>query len=204
MCIKMNEPALIVGETGVGKTSAIQFLAQSTGHKLVAVNLNQQTESCDLIGGIKPVNIEHYLMPVYTEFLALFSATFDAKKNAKFLGHLTNCRSQKRWKDLVTLMTHSSNQIDESNETWNALRKKMSKVSKAMVSENRLYFAFIQGVLTKAVSQGQWILLDEINMAESDVLDCVGEMLNPEVSRVQVQGNDGQTIEKHPDFRYVL
>ena len=51
MCIKMNEPALIVGETGVGKTSAIQFLAQSTGHELVAVNLNQQTESCDLIGG---------------------------------------------------------------------------------------------------------------------------------------------------------
>ena len=52
MCIKMNEPALIVGETGVGKTSAIQFLAQSTGHELVAVNLNQQTESCDLIGGM--------------------------------------------------------------------------------------------------------------------------------------------------------
>ena len=79
MSIHMNEPALIVGETGVGKTSAIQFLAHLTGHDLVAVNLNQQTESCELIGGIKPVNIEHYLKPVYTDFLALFSSTFDAK-----------------------------------------------------------------------------------------------------------------------------
>ena len=58
-CIEMNEPALIVGETGVGKTSAIQFLAHSTGHDLVAVNLNQQTESCDLIGG-KYLHLTNY------------------------------------------------------------------------------------------------------------------------------------------------
>jgi midasin len=64
MCVQMKEPALIVGETGVGKTSAIQYLSASTGHTLVVVNLNQQTESCDLIGGTKPVNGEYYLLPV--------------------------------------------------------------------------------------------------------------------------------------------
>ena len=79
MCIKKKEPVLIVGETGVGKTSAIQYLANSTNHQLVAVNLNQQTESCDLIGGIKPVNVEHYLMPVYADFEKAFSETFDTK-----------------------------------------------------------------------------------------------------------------------------
>ena len=73
MCIEKKEPVLIVGETGVGKTSAIQYLANCTNHQLVAVNLNQQTESCDLIGGIKPVNIEHYLVPVYEEFKKAFS-----------------------------------------------------------------------------------------------------------------------------------
>ena len=83
MCIHQSEPALIVGETGVGKTSAIQFLAQKTGHEFVAVNLNQQTESCDLIGGIKPVNVEHYVVPLYRDFLAQFTATFDSKANAK-------------------------------------------------------------------------------------------------------------------------
>merc|ERR1711860_106746 len=84
---------IIVGETGVGKTSAIQYLANSLNHQLVAVNLNQQTESCDLIGGIKPVNVEHYLMPVYADFEKAFSETFDTKQNGKFLAHLANCRS---------------------------------------------------------------------------------------------------------------
>ena len=111
MCIKNKEPALLVGETGVGKTSAIQFLAEKTGHQLVAVNLNQQTESCDLIGGIKPVNVEHYVNPIYAEFLNLFTQTFDTKKNAKFLAHLSNCRSKKRWKDLVFLMLQSAKQV---------------------------------------------------------------------------------------------
>ena len=46
--------------------------------------------------GIKPVNVEHYLTPIYTEFLALFSSTFDSTKNAKFMAHLANCRSTKR------------------------------------------------------------------------------------------------------------
>ena len=70
-----------------------------------------------------------------------------------------------------------------------------------MATNSRLYFAFINGVLTTAVSKGQWILLDEINMAESDVLDCIGEMLNPDITEVYVQENEGQTIKKHPDFR---
>ena len=87
----------------------------------MAVNLNQQTESCDLIGGIKPVNVEHYLTPIYTDFLALFSSTLDPTKNAKFLAHLANCRSQKRWKDLVALMLNTSKQVCKTNENWSIL-----------------------------------------------------------------------------------
>ena len=30
-CVQMNEPALLVGETGVGKTAAISYLAKATG-----------------------------------------------------------------------------------------------------------------------------------------------------------------------------
>ena len=199
MCIKNKEPALLVGETGVGKTSAIQFLAEKTGHKLVAVNLNQQTESCDLIGGIKPVNVEHYVNPVYIEFLTLFERTFDSSKNVKFMGHLSNCRMSKRWKDLMVLMLHSSSQV--KNPEWLKLNQKIKQVSKAVNADSRLYFAFIHGVLIKAVTEGQWILLDEINMAEADVLDCIAEILNPDVQEISVQGNDGQTVAKHPDFR---
>ena len=70
-----------------------------------------------------------------------------------------------------------------------------------MATDSRLYFAFIQGVLTTAITQGHWILLDEINMAESDVLDCVAELLNPDMQKLCVQGNEGQVVSKHPNFR---
>ena len=191
---------IIVGETGVGKTSAIQYLANSLNHQLVAVNLNQQTESCDLIGGIKPVNVEHYLMPVYADFEKAFSETFDTKQNGKFLAHLANCRSQNRWKDLVKLMLHTSSSAPKA-ANWHLLSKKIEQVSKAVATDSRLYFAFIQGVLTSAITKGHWILLDEINMAESDVLDCVAELLNPDMQQLCVQGNEGQVVSKHPNFR---
>ena len=45
-----GEPLLLVGETGVGKTTSVQFLAEKTGRRLRVVNLNQQSDSADLLG----------------------------------------------------------------------------------------------------------------------------------------------------------
>jgi midasin len=50
-CVAWMEPVLLVGETGSGKTSAVQYLAQKTGHHLVVINMNQQSDSADLLGG---------------------------------------------------------------------------------------------------------------------------------------------------------
>jgi midasin len=38
----MKEPLLLVGETGCGKTSAVQHLANLSNQKLIVLNLNQQ------------------------------------------------------------------------------------------------------------------------------------------------------------------
>ena len=37
VCIKMNEPVLLVGETGNGKTTVIQYLAHQLRHELVVL-----------------------------------------------------------------------------------------------------------------------------------------------------------------------
>jgi midasin len=49
--VAWKEPVLLVGETGTGKTATVQYLADKTGHRLVVINMNQQSDSADLLGG---------------------------------------------------------------------------------------------------------------------------------------------------------
>ncbi|VDK27807.1 unnamed protein product [Anisakis simplex] len=51
VCITRAEPVLLVGETGVGKTSVVQAIAAHTNVNLRVVNLSQHSDSSDLIGG---------------------------------------------------------------------------------------------------------------------------------------------------------
>lgn len=91
VCVQQNEPVLLVGETGVGKTSSVQYLAHQTTHKLVVVNMNNQSDVSDLIGGYKPVEMSFIIAPLRNEFENLFARAFDLMKNEKFLGHVAGC-----------------------------------------------------------------------------------------------------------------
>ena len=51
------EVVLLVGWTGVGKTTSVQFLREKTGRKLKVININQESDSADLLGGFKPVSL---------------------------------------------------------------------------------------------------------------------------------------------------
>jgi len=55
-CVKFKEPVLLVGETGVGKTCSIQYLASTLNQKLVVVNLNRQSDAGDILGGYGSMN----------------------------------------------------------------------------------------------------------------------------------------------------
>lgn len=54
-CLQHSEPALLVGDTGTGKTTVCQMLALMRGQKLHIINCNQHTETSDFLGGYRPV-----------------------------------------------------------------------------------------------------------------------------------------------------
>ena len=54
-CLRFEEPVLLVGETGTGKTTVCQAFAAALGRKLHIVNCHQNTETSDLVGGFRPV-----------------------------------------------------------------------------------------------------------------------------------------------------
>jgi midasin len=95
-----NEPTLLCGETGCGKTTIVQHLAHLTGRNLIVQNLSLQTDSADLLGGYRPLEIKHLARPLYEEFVALFVSHFSRSSNEKFLTFVKAAMDKKDWKKL--------------------------------------------------------------------------------------------------------
>ncbi|CAB1342786.1 unnamed protein product [Coregonus sp. 'balchen'] len=185
VCVTQGEPILLVGETGTGKTSTVQYLAGITGHRLRVVNMNQQSDTADLLGGYKPVDHKLILLPLREAFEDVFSQTYSRKQNLTFLGHVQTCFRGKRWQDLLKLMDH---------EQWEALAVRLAQTQQQIrACETALVFAFVEGTLAQAVKKGEWILLDEINLAAAETLECLSGLL---------EGTAGSLpLVRHPDFR---
>ncbi|XP_009998839.1 PREDICTED: midasin [Chaetura pelagica] len=214
VCVVKGEPVLLVGETGTGKTSTVQYLAHITGHRLRVINMNQQSDTADLLGGYKPVDNKLIWLSLRDSFEELFSQTFSRKKNQTFLGHIQTCYRQKRWHDLLKLMQHihksALNKEAKENapgsplkEKWEAFGLKLSHAHQQMkMTENALLFAFVEGTLAQAVKKGEWILLDEINLAAAETLECLSGLLEGSSgSLVLLDRGDTEPLVRHPDFR---
>uniref|UniRef100_A0A915Q716 Midasin n=1 Tax=Setaria digitata TaxID=48799 RepID=A0A915Q716_9BILA len=186
VCVKRMEPILLVGETGVGKTATVQLLADHVGSTLRVVNLSQHSDSSDLIGGYKPVSIPYLLRPMKKEYDELFAATFDLKKNEKFLRHLEMCLSNGRYGDYAKLIAETARRtVKLSSEhkfaqRWANLFVRAERCSESLKA-SAVSFAY-------AAERGEWLLVDEINLATPECLDSIVHLIeNPE--------------SRHPDFR---
>jgi midasin len=65
---KFGEPILLVGETGCGKTTIVQYLAAIIGAELRTVNCHMHSESADFLGGLRPVRSHGENAPMDGDF----------------------------------------------------------------------------------------------------------------------------------------
>ncbi|KAI9314232.1 P-loop containing nucleoside triphosphate hydrolase protein [Dichotomocladium elegans] len=220
VCVHLNEPTLLVGETGTGKTTVVQQLADMLNQNLVVVNLSQQSDSSDLLGGFKPVEGRILAMPLKESFDMLFERTFSIKKNAKFLDTVRKTYVHQRWKNFVALLQQAvkmanqkfqGEQEDESKKqsspqlrnAWKTFAKRLEEfeVQQAQ-AQNKFVFNFMEGSLVKAVRRGDWILLDEINLATTETLECLSGLLqDAQGSLLLTEKGDVEPIQRHPNFR---
>jgi midasin len=105
--ISLGEPLLLTGETGTGKTSAVTYLASTLRKPLISLNLSQQTESSDILGGFKPIDARVPGMKLYETFMKLFGSTLSSKKNPKFQESVRKAVLEAKWKRAVTLWTEA-------------------------------------------------------------------------------------------------
>lgn len=233
VAVALVEPVLLVGETGTGKTTVVQELAKMLNKSLTVINVSQQTETGDLLGGYKPVNTKSVVIPIQEMFDNLFLATFSLKKNAKFSALLTRCFNKNQWKNVIKLwkeavkmarelLSKPTEDSDEEGvpkkkrklttddksvllEKWNVFLEEVEKFESQVPSlESSFVFSFVEGSLIKAVRNGDWLLLDEINLASADTLESLGDLLNEQLEQRSVllsERGDINPIYAHPDFR---
>eukprot|EP01132_Coremiostelium_polycephalum_P002326 gene2326-2870_t len=131
--VQFNEPILLVGETGTGKTSVIQYIADQTNQKLIVLNLNQQSDSSDLIGGFKPVEMRLLCAPLKTRFDSLFKKTFSESSNTDFLDKIEASFVSRNWKNFINLLTKAiklvENKIQKESEQPSKSSKKGNEES---------------------------------------------------------------------------
>jgi len=122
--LQLKRPILLEGSPGVGKTTLIQALASVTGHRLVRINLSDQTDMMDLLGTDLPVD---------------------------------------------------------------------------GAAGGGAQFAWSDGVFLSALKAGDWVLLDELNLASQSVLEGLNACLD---HRAEVYLPElGQTFACPPSFR---
>lgn len=74
----------------------------------------------------------------------------------------------------------------------------------ASTSDHSFVFNFVEGSLVKAIKNGDWLLLDEINLASSDTLESIADLLNDSSEQRSIllsERGDTEPIKVHPDFR---
>ena len=157
--VHQTEPILLVGETGVSKTNAIQYLAYQTAHKLVVVNINNQSDVSDLIGAFKPVHLAYVVTPLRAEFEALFNQTFNAAKNEQFLNNISVCFNRGDYNILVKLMLRIVDNVfqkkpDNQKATLDSWRRLQIKLNKQLRNSINISFAFIPGSLVNCIRNG--------------------------------------------------
>lgn len=208
ICVDQNEPVLLIGETGVGKTSSVQFLAHKLSRRLVVVNMNNQSDVSDLIGGYKPVDLNYVIGPLRSEFEMVFRDTFNVEKNQKFLTNISICFNRGDYSILVKLMLKIIDPAMKKCEgnhgltvQWKQLRIKLTKLNKQLAEKANISFAFIPGSLVNCIKNGDWILLDEINLASSETLECLSTILEPNGSVILLEKGDYQPVPRSKHFR---
>ncbi|KEF59451.1 uncharacterized protein A1O9_04295 [Exophiala aquamarina CBS 119918] len=234
--VSHSEPCLLVGETGVGKTSLVQHIASLVGQKLTVVNLSQQSEASDLLGGLKPVTTRSLILPLVDKFNALFEDTFSTKRNEKFQLAISKAVAKQNWLRLSTLWREAIQLASESlrsssepstpegsihankkrklaNPKYDDLRSRWSSFSENFLqiqaqierSDKNQIFSFVEGRLVQAVRDGEWLLLDEINLASPDTLDAIISLLHngddEKPSLLLAESGKIESVTANPNFR---
>lgn len=229
--VEHSEPVLLVGESGTGKTAVVQYLASTCRRKLVVINVSQQVESGDLIGGFKPMDLRQSLTLLLEDFYEIFDSTFSRAKNNDFINTLDKAIKKsnykavvKLFKEAVRLAMKSSKDSKESSSNSDGVNRETKSKRKRLASDSKCqqdWYNFNQNVdmfdskLSKACNTPQFefvngLLVNAIQKGYWLLLDELNlapadtiEGISELVSSraITILDNKGEVVRAHENFR---
>lgn len=167
--VELHDPCLLEGGTATSKTSSIMYMAMVTGNEVLRLNLNGQTDTSELIGKFVPN---------------------DGKLEIRFKDALQHPE---------LLNEQSLDILHRANEEGRGLTmiesQKIAQNEGLEVSDWR----WQDGMVPEALKTGAWIILDEINLAEAQILERLNSVLERN-SSLTISENGGTRIGNGGDF----
>jgi midasin len=187
--LRFNEPVLLVGETGCGKTSVCQVFAEGQNRTLHTINCHQNSETADFIGGLRPVRnkggttaqvLGEVQVVLANRGVAVKEGDADAMLNA------------------VTQLMASSLAEDDASDLHSA---------QARLRRLNTIFEWHDGPLVHAMRGGEVFLMDEISLADDSVLERLNSVLEPSRTLVLAERGGGdlsdQVVVAHSQFKLI-
>lgn len=171
--VELREPVLLEGETSTSKTSSIEYLAMMTNNDVARFNLNGQTDTSELVGKFIPNDGQ--LQIAFEEMMRSFD---NLSKESQEI--ITRAKSESRGLTLI-----------ESQQIAQAENLKVPD------------WRWQDGIDVQAKKKGQWLILDEINLAEAQILERLNSQLE-KYPNITLTENGGINIRELNDHEMEL
>ncbi|EKX73409.1 ATPase family member protein [Theileria equi strain WA] len=203
-----KEPVLLVGETGIGKTTICQLIAKLSGRRLNILNCHKNTEASDFIGGFRPTRNSrfHEFIEKAIDHLPNLDDSNTIDDVAYYLKSLLSKKTSEIDKEefdgVVKLISHLINgqtNVESENRPKRqkvdydpdlSVLKLLGEARKAM---NNALFEWVYGPLSTCLIEGEWFLADEISLADDAVLEKMNSALEME-STLSIPEAGGETL----------
>ena len=83
---------------------------------------------------------------------------------------------------------------------WENLSQKVEIARRQIAATSGMIFSFVEGAFVTALRNGEWILLDEVNLAPPETLQRIIGVLDGESGSLCLAEN-GVVVDRHPNFR---
>lgn len=212
--VKLNHAPLLEGETDIGKTKALEYLAHLTNHKLVRISVRGTTDPTEFFGKHVPesATAQRKILEAMTRKPGLTKEAHERLDQIKKEGRVFSLEDYKALSDL---------QMEEAlaglQKPTRELFRKAAQKGRGLTKEEWEQLAAVEGIdlegkmftwqdgeivkaMTRNNGNGYWLYIDEVGAGEPQILIALNRILE-QYGRIELSEDGGRFVEAGKDFR---